>query len=313
MNPIIDKILRKLDSLKITEDFFFIMNKTIHLRYARIYETDKKEFKNLEAPENFFLELYNLMDSDELDSGIYSYYSIDKKIIHHTNYNPELFWDAAMELILYQTYGVIPVDLERKTQLGESLQQEKIKKTLVYACYLNLRNEIDFLLTKKVIKSELNRNLKGIGTPLGLSIQQNNFDLATKLLALGADPKKKSFVYTPLELAFRYSDEMVWYFFDHYKEYFINTIKQKGLAIAGLNQNIEIYKLLIDLGCDPLGKDPAFPMPHVFVDYNNLHGLQFLAKYGVDMNYKNKYKETAFERAKKQEKTELINFLLGFQ
>lgn len=54
MNPIIDKILRKLDSLKITEDFFFIMNKTIHLRYARIYETDKKEFKNLEAPENFF-------------------------------------------------------------------------------------------------------------------------------------------------------------------------------------------------------------------------------------------------------------------
>ena len=74
MNPIIDKILRKLDSLEIIEDFFFIMNKTIHLRYARIYETDKKEFKNLEAPENFFLELYNLMDSDELDSGIYSYY-----------------------------------------------------------------------------------------------------------------------------------------------------------------------------------------------------------------------------------------------
>ena len=73
-------------------------------------------------------------------------------------------------------------------------------------------NYIYFFLTKKVSKSELNRNLKGIGTPLWLSIQQNNFDLATKLLALGADPKKKSFVYTPLELAFRYSDEMVWYF-----------------------------------------------------------------------------------------------------
>jgi ankyrin repeat protein len=45
-----------------------------------------------------------------------------------------------------------------------------------------------------------------------LSIQENNTDLAKKLLELGADPKKKSFAYTPLELAFRYSDEMVFYF-----------------------------------------------------------------------------------------------------
>jgi ankyrin repeat protein len=145
-----------------------------------------------------------------------------------------------------------------------------------------------------------------------LSIQENNTDLAKKLLELGADPKKKSFAYTPLELAFRYSDEMVFYFFEHFKEYFIKTVTQKGLAIVGLNQNTEIYKLLIDLGCDPLGKDPVFQMPHVFVDYNNLYGLQFLAEYGIDMKHKNKYKETAFERAQKQAKTELMNYLETF-
>ena len=287
------------------------MNKTTHLRYATIYETDGIGFRNLGNAEDIFQEIHDLMDNDELDNGIYSYYSIDKKIIHHTNYNPELFWDDAMELVLYQTYGVIPFDTERKAQLEESLSQEKIKKTLVYACYLNLVDEIDLLLSKKISKGELNRNLKGIGTPLGLSIQENNTDLAKKLLKLGADQKKKSFAYTPLELAFRYSDEMV-FIFENFKEYFIKTVTQQGLAIAGLNQNAEIYKLLIDLGCNPLGKDPVFQTPHVFVDYNNLYGLQFLAEYGIDMKHKNKYKETAFERAQKQGKTELMNYLEAF-
>ncbi|MFW1859254.1 ankyrin repeat domain-containing protein [Acinetobacter defluvii] len=219
-----------------------------------------------------------------------------------------------MKFVVYrdQTYDVTPSDEERKIQLQTSLQEEKIKQTLVYACYLNLVDQIDFLLSKKINKSELNRNLKGVGTPLGLSIESNNIKLAKKLLELGAGPKKKSFAYTPLELAFRYSDEMVFYFFDHFKEYFIKTVTQKGLAIAGLNQNAEIYKLLINLGCDPLGKDPVFQMPHVFVDYNNLYGLQFLAEYGIDMKHKNKYKETAFQRAQKQGKTELIDYLEAF-
>ena len=180
MNPTIDTILRKVDSLKLTQDFFFVMNKTIQLRYSNVYETDKKEFKNLGNAENdIFLEILNLMDSDELDNGLYSYYSIDKKVIHHIDYNPELFSDDAMELILYQTYGVTPFDAERKAQLEESLSQEKIKKTLVYACYLNLADEIDLLLSKKISKGELNRDLKGRGTPLGLSIQENNTDLGS--------------------------------------------------------------------------------------------------------------------------------------
>lgn len=114
MNPTIDTILRKVDGLKLTQDFFFIMNKTIHLRYAIVYETDGIGFRNLGNAEDIFQEIHDLMDNDELDNGIYSYYSIDKKIIHHTNYNPELFWDDAMELILYQTYGVTPFDTERQ-------------------------------------------------------------------------------------------------------------------------------------------------------------------------------------------------------
>ncbi|MCO8115587.1 hypothetical protein NI465_15645 [Acinetobacter lwoffii] len=92
MNPTIDTILRKVDGLKLTQDFFFVMNKTIHLRYATIYETDETGFRNLGNTEDIFQEIHDLMDSSELDNGIYSYYSIDKKVIHHMDYNPELFW-----------------------------------------------------------------------------------------------------------------------------------------------------------------------------------------------------------------------------
>lgn len=54
MNPTIDTILRKVDGLKLTQDFFFIMNKTIHLRYAIVYETDGVGFRNLGNAEDIF-------------------------------------------------------------------------------------------------------------------------------------------------------------------------------------------------------------------------------------------------------------------
>ena len=84
MNTVIDAILKKVDSLKITSDFFFLINKTNHLRYAVVYETDNREFNLPENNNNIFQEIHDLMDSSELDNGIYSYYSIDKKVIHHS-------------------------------------------------------------------------------------------------------------------------------------------------------------------------------------------------------------------------------------
>lgn len=311
MNSIVDEILEIIKALNITQDFFFTMVKTTHLRYCGLYEIKGKEFKHINLP-NEVSRVYQIMNNNELDVGIYSYHSVSRQINHYIDYNPELFWVDAIELTLYQTYGVTPLDIEQKAKLENSIKQEKIKKTLVYACYLNLITRVNLFMSKKISKSELNRNLKGVGTPLGLSIQNDNIDLAKKLLELGADPNKKSFVDKPIELAFIYSDEMVWHFFKYYREDFIKEVARKGFAIAGRNKNIEIYKLLIDLGCDPLGKDPYLLMPHIFVDYDNIYGLKFLAQHGLDMRHKNKFGETALERAERLGKKELIKFLAAF-
>ena len=67
--------------------------------------------------------------------------------------------------------------------------------------------------------------------------------------------------------------------------------------IAGQTRDVTLLQLLLDAGCDMHCQGEQFPPLHSFADYNNVTGIQFLIDRGVDVEIKNKRKETPLERA----------------
>ncbi|MBK1813024.1 hypothetical protein JHL18_20580 [Clostridium sp. YIM B02505] len=59
-----------------------------------------------------------------------------------THYNKELFSNDLFELIIFQEYNLEPCNEQRRCILKQSIKAEKIKNTLVYACYENNTDKI---------------------------------------------------------------------------------------------------------------------------------------------------------------------------
>lgn len=310
----INTIIKKLENEFLSSFFIFSIYKSSNSCIFRAHKFNDTNFEYHEISDTLLSEINEIILNSQIEYGIYHYSTADKVIYLNNDFNPELFFDDVIELSIYQRYGILPNEQDSLIRIQENLKHEKIKNTLAYACYRNKIQRIEEIISNKVSKSELNRKLKYTGTSLGLIIEHKNFSIAKKLLELGADPTKISLVSNPIELAFIHSDELVWHLFNHFKDDFVKIVERKGFSIAGQTTNIEIFKLLTTLDCDLVGKDPYMPMPHIFVDYNNLVGLKFLASNGVNMNIQSKYlKETAYERAIKHGKTEISSFLLQFQ
>lgn len=221
-------------------------------------------------------------------------------------YNVELFHNDACELVLYQQYGLYPAGEERKAELKKSLKKEKIKDTLVYACYENDTDKIISCLSK-ANTAALNKQLEYTGTPLGLTAKYGNAKAFFAIAEKGADISKKSLGLTPLEHAFQSNaKDIVFYIYENYREQFDKEIKKQGFVIAYKTTDIELLNLLLEQNCDINCAGRQFPPLHSFVDADNLVGIRFLADNGVDLQTKNKEGMTALERAvsygKKQSK-----------
>lgn len=228
------------------------------------------------------------------------------KIISH--YNKELFTHDTFDLILFQEFGIEPYDEERKQVLKQSIKKESIKYTLVYACYENNTNKILECL-KNVKKSQLDKKMEYVGTPLGLCARNNNVIGFRAISEAGADIRKISLVDTPLAIAFTYSPEIVKYIYENNKEIFINEVAKKGFNLGIHTKDTELLQLLLDSGCDINCSLEAFPPLHNFADVNNIDGLKFLIEHGADINTKNKYKQTPLDRARERNNQEAIDFL----
>ena len=131
-------------------------------------------------------------------------------IKHHPKYNPELFDEDLFQLLLFQDFDIKPQKKERIDVLESSIKKEKIKNTLVYACYANNTNEI-LDRANDAKKSQLDRNLEYTGTPLGLCSLNNNLQGFKSVASAGATISKKSLGSTPLQIAFRHSIDIVKY------------------------------------------------------------------------------------------------------
>jgi hypothetical protein len=225
-----------------------------------------------------------------------------------SQYNPELFTHDVFDLILFQEYGIEPCDEERKNVLKQSLKAEKVKDTLVYACYENNTNNILECL-KNAKQLQLDKKLEYKGTPLGLCAKNNNVIAFKAVTEAGATISKVSLADTPLAIAFNYSPDIVKYIYTNFREQFNKEVLKKGFGIAVNTMDAEILELLLNCGCDINCSDKPFPPLHNFADFNNIVGLKFLVEHGANINTKNQHKQTPLDRAKARDSQEAIDFL----
>jgi hypothetical protein len=228
-----------------------------------------------------------------------------KFIIH---YNKELFSNDLFELIIFQEYNLEPCNEQRRCILKESIKAEKIKDTLVYACYENNTDKIMKSL-KNPKQSQLDRRLNCVGTQLGICAKNNNVIAFKAIAEAGAKINKVSIAYTPLEIAFSYSTDIVRYIYTEFRQQFDKEVTKKGFGIATETKDIELLQLLFDYGCDMNCLGNPFPPLHNFADFNNTVGIKFLLDKGADVNTKNGYKQTAIDRARRRNNQEAIDLL----
>lgn len=245
--------------------------------------------------------------------GIYLYkfkcgICVDEKYISH--FVPETIFNGALQLAIYQEYGLEPYDEHEKQCLEKAIKAEAIKDTLVYACYINDNEKIKHYLENPELSNvQLNKTLKLAGTPLTLCAKHNNLEAFKAILDKGADINKKvSGQSTPLITAMMYSSyDIVMYIFENMREQFDKEVKD--FKCASYCEDVRILQLLADLGFDYIGEGTRWPLLHLFAEYKNLIGIKFLLDKGVDINLKDSYGLTISERAQKNGNKELLKFL----
>lgn len=299
-----------LELSKDINEYFLIIIRTNYSTSPILYEITESEAKHCNQLDRELFDKY-LGDLDSLECGLHIFKYLngtlaDKKLIIH--YNVELFNDDVCELTLFQEYGINPYGETRKQVLQKSLKAEKIKQTLVYACFINDNDKI-FKCLEKTSKAQLNKKLQYHGTPLGFCAKNNNLAAFKAIAEQGADINKISLAETPLQIAFTYSYDIVLYIYENYREQFDKEVKKHGFTIACQSTDVRLFELLKNEGCNMECAGARFPPLHNFADYNNLAGIRYFAEQGANFNVLNNYKQTALDRAKRRNNTEAVELL----
>ncbi|MDM5248385.1 ankyrin repeat domain-containing protein [Lysinibacillus sp. G4S2] len=241
----------------------------------------------------------------KVDAGILAEHCLVKDM------NPELFDMDVFELLNYQRYGLEPMERERKDVLQKSLRAEKIKITLVFACYMNDMDRIRELVFRAK-KSDLDKILEYRGTPLQFCSMHNNVEAFRLLAERGANIGKRALTQTPLEIAFKYSSDIVNYIHSEYPDIYEKEVIKKGFNIALHCQDVVLLEDILKLGCDMDQERKPFPPLHNFADTNNVIGIKFLLDRGANIECRNQYKQTALHRAIKARNTAAVQMLLKY-
>ncbi len=232
---------------------------------------------------------------------------------HVAYFVPETIFSGAVELAVYQKYGLEPANEFQKKWLADAMKAEKIKNTLVWACYTGDREKIqEFLESPKLTAAQLNKVLKLVGTPLIICAKNDDLESFRAIVEKGADLSKKiSDEETPLMTAFRFSYDIVKYIFDNHREQFDKEVKD--FHCAGVSEDVRTFELLKSLGFDFCCEGQKYPPLHNCAEGKNMVGLKFLLDNGVDIELKNVFGQTALERAEHLGNTEVVEFLRNYQ
>lgn len=236
---------------------------------------------------------------------------IDRR--HIRWFNPERLFNGAMELAIYQEFGLEPSGEISKKYLAESIKAEKIKNTLVWACYIGDKELIKQRLNDPKLKpAQLNKSLKLAGNPLILCAKHDDLESFRAIAEKGADIGKKTAAeMSPLMTAFRCSYDIVMYFFENYREQFDKEVKD--FTCLTNDSDERLYPLLKSLGCDMMCEGRARPLLHTYAQSGNTTGLKFLLDNGVDIDLKDKSGMTALEFAERNNKKDAAELLKNYK
>ncbi|WP_324025287.1 hypothetical protein QSV08_19075 [Maribacter sp. BPC-D8] len=291
--------------------YYFVILATNNAFTSALYTVENNTINYANKTVELFKEFSDRIQQDLTGTGvtiIYQENSSSFSIKSIPKYNPELFDSDLFELLIFQEFGIKPATEERITTLESSIKKEKIKNTLVYACYMNdTANILEIAKTAK--KSQLNKVLEYTGTPLAFCTENNNLEGFIAVAEKGADINKKSLGSSPLQIAFKHSPDIVTYIYEHHKEAFDKEFDKKGFYLAADCTNRETLDFLLRIGGDLNTYDASFPHLHNFTDRNNLVGITFCLDNNVDINLKDKQKRTALNKAITRNHTAAIELL----
>lgn len=309
-NDPIEKIAFDIKKALGTNDYYYAVRKTNNSLTSGLYLVKGNKIAYSNETARIFELCSSRFDADHIQNGVWIIQSNSDEIKHIRFYNPELFSGDLLMLVLFQEFAKTPETPEDQEKLEKAIKAEKIKKTLVYSCYTNSQDDI-LSRVKTASMPNLNQKLQYAGTPLGLCAEKNFLKGFIAIAEAGADLTKMSVVGTPLEIAFKSSPDIVWYIFENHRDIFDKIVKKIGFSIAKSITDRKLLQCIFDAGCDIKGKDLNFPTLHNFTDFNNLIGMQFVLDNGFDINFKNKKKQTALDRAKIKGHDKAMEFLIA--
>ncbi len=227
-------------------------------------------------------------------------------------FNPERLFTGETLLAIYQEYGLEPINERDKNYLAESIKAEKIKNTLVWACYIGDKELIKQRLNDPKLKpAQLNKALKLAGNPLILCAKHDDLESFKAIVEKGADISKKTAAeMSPLMTAFRCSYDIVMYIYENHREQFDKEVKD--FTCLSSHSDKRLYQLLKDIGCDMMCEGRRNPLLHTYAQCGNTYGIKFLLDNGVDIGLKNQYGMTALEMAERNDRKEAAELLRSY-
>lgn len=291
-------------------EFIFLLN-TLHGVSAQLYKIENGGYSSCSV------RLFNGVNSkqslyDKYES-VFTYMMKNDRALHvlktadgsiadykrfgEKDYASLIYGDCQEYALLKDEYGLEPNNADEKEKMENEMKKvERLKKTLVYSCYMGDTQAI-IERAKTTAKAQLDKKLDIYGTPLIFCAMNNDLEGFKAVAEAGADITKTVTrgTLSPLSTAIKYSPDIVLYVHEKYPDIFDAHFKNWSGGVV-YTTDMRIYELMYSL----YGKTGMQELMFSLVENKNAAGLEFALKYGVDfLEYRHSYyKCNALEFAK---------------
>ena len=287
--------------------------KLCSVRTAWFFVHDGEEVEYSGISNDLFKELGDKNKGEQYKTGIWAARVEYGKLIeekYDPYSNPELLDMNAQYMMLYEYFGVLPKEDSEKEQLKKDIKQtERLRKTLVYACYTNDMEAIRERV-KDAKPSHLKKKIKYTGTGLTLLAEHNNVEGFRLLVEAGADFTQDTLSGSPLELAFSHSPDIVNYIKNEHTEVYEELMKKNKRCYLNCCRDKELMLGVLKYFDDYEMNGNSNPPLNSFVQTNNMVGVETLLEQGVSINIVDSYGRTPLYCAIYFNKYEMAKYLI---